>query len=120
MSEFKRRDFLKTTVAGLAAGTLLNRKGFAKSNPIPEIAPQQAPLAPLAPLPGAQTGDVLENDPRVQGLRDLMKHLDRLLPSVRQHLSAYLAWEPYTATPDYEARPEPGRTPRIELVRPGG
>jgi len=42
-----------------------------------------------------------------------------VLPSVRRHLSAYLAWEPYDATPDYDARPEPGRGPRIELVRPG-
>jgi lipoyl(octanoyl) transferase len=38
---------------------------------------------------------------------------------VRRHLSAYLAWQPYAATPDYEPRPEPGRGPRIELVRPG-
>ena len=35
--------------------------------------------------------------------------------SVERHLSTYLAWEPYAATPDYEARPEPGR---ITLVRP--
>ena len=30
----------------------------------------------------------------------------------------YLAWAPYTPTPDYEPRPEPGRAPRIELVTP--
>ena len=41
-----------------------------------------------------------------------------VLPVVEQHLSTYLAWAPYAATPDYEARPEPGRVPRIELVRP--
>lgn len=45
--------------------------------------------------------------------------IDDVLPSVRRHLAAYLAWQPYDATPDYEARPEPGRGPRIELVRPG-
>jgi serine/threonine protein kinase len=41
------------------------------------------PLAPAAPavVPGL---DVAESDPRVQALRDLMKHFDRLFPSVRQ------------------------------------
>ena len=43
-----------------------------------------------------------------------------VLPSVEQHLRHYLGWAPYVPTPDYEARPEPGRAPRIELVRPGG
>ena len=43
-----------------------------------------------------------------------------VLPLVERHLRHYLAWAPYDATPDYEPRPEPGRTPRIELVRPGG
>ena len=42
-----------------------------------------------------------------------------VLPSVRRHLSAYLAWQPYDATPDYEPRPEPGHGPRIQLVTPG-
>jgi lipoyl(octanoyl) transferase len=41
-----------------------------------------------------------------------------VLPSVERHLTEYLAWGPYTPTPDYEPRPEPGRTPRIELVTP--
>ena len=41
------------------------------------------------------------------------------LPSVERHLATYLAWGPYTATPDYEPRPEPGRAPRIELLKPG-
>ncbi len=45
--------------------------------------------------------------------------VDDVLPAVERHLRHYLAWEPYEPTPDYEARPEPGRTPRIELVRPG-
>lgn len=44
MSKFKRRDFLKTTVAGIAAGAMLNAKGFAETSPIPEIAPQNTPL----------------------------------------------------------------------------
>ncbi|WP_187366701.1 lipoyl(octanoyl) transferase LipB [Nocardioides dongxiaopingii] len=42
-----------------------------------------------------------------------------VLPAVEAHLRHYLAWGPYTSTPDYDPRPEPGRTPRIELVRPG-
>ena len=41
------------------------------------------------------------------------------LPVVEHHLRDLLTWAPYTPTPDYDARPEPGRTPRIELVRPG-
>jgi hypothetical protein len=44
MSKFKRRDFLKTTVAGLAAGSLLNQSVSAKTSPIPEIAVGTAPL----------------------------------------------------------------------------
>lgn len=41
-----------------------------------------------------------------------------VLPSVQRHLGELLAWGPYVATPDYEARPDPGRTPRIELLTP--
>lgn len=41
-----------------------------------------------------------------------------VVPVVERHLRRYLAWAPYDPTPDYEARPEPGRVPRIELVRP--
>ena len=41
-----------------------------------------------------------------------------VLSSVEQHLRDLLAWAPYVATPDYEPRPEPGRTPRIELLTP--
>jgi lipoyl(octanoyl) transferase len=41
-----------------------------------------------------------------------------VLPSVERHLTEYLAWAPYSPTPDYEPRPEPGRPPRIELVTP--
>lgn len=39
-----------------------------------------------------------------------------VLPLVEHHLRDLLAWAPYDATPDYEARPEP---PRIALVTPG-
>jgi lipoyl(octanoyl) transferase len=42
-----------------------------------------------------------------------------VLPLLQRHLADLLAWAPYVPTPDYEARPEPGRSPRIELVRPG-
>jgi lipoyl(octanoyl) transferase len=59
------------------------------------------------------------------GVTSLSKELGRdvtcadVLPSVRQHLGELLAWAAYTPTPNYEARPEPGRTPRIELISPG-
>jgi hypothetical protein len=52
------------------------------------IQPAPAPLPkgppPAAAPAGGKLPDVPENDPRVQGLRDLMKHVDRLLPQVRQ------------------------------------
>ncbi len=41
-----------------------------------------------------------------------------ILPSVRAHLGDLLSWAPYEPTPDYDPRPEPGRAPRVELVRP--
>ena len=41
-----------------------------------------------------------------------------VLPSVRRNLGELLSWQPYDATPDYEPRPEPGRSPRIELLTP--
>lgn len=34
-----------------------------------------------------------------------------VLPSVRRHLDALLAWTAYDATPDYEARPDPSKRP---------
>lgn len=40
----KRRDFLKTTVAGIAAGAMLKSGGFAKENVVPEIAQNSAPI----------------------------------------------------------------------------
>jgi hypothetical protein len=52
------------------------------SPPVPQV-PARAPSASVAPA-GAAAPEVPESDPRVQSLRDLMKHLDRLLPSVRQ------------------------------------
>lgn len=58
------------------------------------------------------------------GVTSLSAELDRevtvgeVLPSVQQHLSDLLGWATYTPTPDYDPRPEPGRTPRIELLTP--
>ena len=58
------------------------------------------------------------------GVTSLSEELGRrvtvsdVLPLVERHLTDLLAWAPYDPTPDYEPRPEPGRTPRIELVRP--
>lgn len=40
------------------------------------------------------------------------------LPVIEQHLRSFLAWENYERTPDYEPRPEPGRSPTITLVVP--
>ncbi|WP_052336897.1 lipoyl(octanoyl) transferase LipB [Nocardioides alkalitolerans] len=50
--------------------------------------------------------------------------ITEVLPVVEAHLRRLLAWAPYDATPDFEARPEPPRAsapslPRIELVTPG-
>jgi lipoyl(octanoyl) transferase len=42
-----------------------------------------------------------------------------VVPVVEKHLRTYLAWEPYTATPDFEAKPEPSHAPRIPLITPG-
>ena len=41
-----------------------------------------------------------------------------VLPLVRTHLERMLAWAPYEATPDYEPRPEPGRTLRVPVLNP--
>jgi len=39
-----------------------------------------------------------------------------VLPSVRRHLIDLLAWTPYTPTPDYEPRPQPGREARVPVL----
>ncbi|MFO0640616.1 MAG: protein kinase [Polyangiaceae bacterium] len=44
--------------------------------------PAPAKPAPAPPAPAAV--EVAENDPRVQGVKDLFRHFDRVLPSVRQ------------------------------------
>lgn len=60
------------------------------------------------------------------GVTSLSQELGRdvtvaeVLPSVRHHLAAYLSWQPYEPTPDYEPRPDPGRSPRITLLTPAG
>ena len=49
--------------------------------------------------------------------------VEEVLPSVRRHLERMLAWAPYTPTPDYEPRPEPGRRSpglRVPVVNPLG
>ncbi|MGN6250955.1 MAG: lipoyl(octanoyl) transferase LipB [Marmoricola sp.] len=58
------------------------------------------------------------------GVTSLTRELGRdvtvtdVIPTVERHLRDLLAWAPYTPTPDYDPKPEPGRTPRIELVSP--
>jgi lipoyl(octanoyl) transferase len=54
------------------------------------------------------------------GVTSLSKELGRdvsteeVVGLVEEHLERMLAWAPYDATPDYEARPEPGRQPGRE------
>jgi lipoyl(octanoyl) transferase len=43
--------------------------------------------------------------------------VDEVAPVVETHLTELLAWTPYTPTPDYPAKPEPGR--RVRLLTPG-
>ena len=49
--------------------------------------------------------------------------IGEVIPLVEKHLTELLAWAPYVPTPDYEARPEPGRrsTPgdlRVPVLNP--
>jgi lipoyl(octanoyl) transferase len=39
-----------------------------------------------------------------------------VLPLVRRHLRDLLAWTPYTPTADYDARPDPARALRVEVL----
>jgi lipoyl(octanoyl) transferase len=43
--------------------------------------------------------------------RDVTVH--EVAPLLRPHLDRLLAWAPYDRTPDYPAKPEPGRRPRL-------
>jgi lipoyl(octanoyl) transferase len=58
------------------------------------------------------------------GVTSLSRELGRevtvaeVTPYVERQLRTYLAWDPYDPTPDYEARPDPARHPRIELLTP--
>lgn len=92
----------KASVAGMSASAV----GGPMSIPAPNVSPmamtgqmpqQQQPafdpllggfapppLAPAAAPAAPASVEILESDPRVQALRDLMKHFDRLFPSVRQ------------------------------------
>ena len=44
--------------------------------------------------------------------------VEEVAPVVERHLRDLLAWAPYQPTPDYAAKPEPGR--RVRLLTPGG
>ena len=48
--------------------------------------------------------------------RDVTVH--EVIPILERHLSSYLSWQTYDATPDYEPRAEPARVSRIDLVTP--
>ena len=43
--------------------------------------------------------------------------VEEVAPVVERHLRELLAWAPYDPTPDYPAKPEPGR--RVRLITPG-
>jgi hypothetical protein len=58
----------------------------------PALQTPQAPQAHVALQPGGAL-DIPDSDPRLQALRDLMKHFDRVLPSVRQFGWAHPATE---------------------------
>lgn len=45
--------------------------------------------------------------------------VESVVPVLERHLRDLLAWAAYVPTPDYDARPEPGRGPRIDLLTPG-
>jgi lipoyl(octanoyl) transferase len=53
------------------------------------------------------------------GVTSLSTELDRdvtvpeVAPVMEKHLRELLAWAPYDPTPDYPAKPEPGRAPRL-------
>jgi lipoyl(octanoyl) transferase len=44
--------------------------------------------------------------------------VEEVAPVAERHLRELLAWAPYQPTPDYAAKPEPGR--RVRLLTPGG
>jgi serine/threonine protein kinase len=82
-----------------AGGTGVSARGAAPAayDPLLAFTPASSPsVAPKAPgtspsqSPGAE---VPESDPRIQTLRDLMRHIDRLFPSVRQFGWAHPATE---------------------------
>jgi len=53
-------------------------------DPLVGYQPNLAPPPATSHAPSALQAEIPDNDPRVQALRDLMKHFDRVLPSVRQ------------------------------------
>jgi lipoyl(octanoyl) transferase len=56
------------------------------------------------------------------GVTTLSRELGRdvpvteVLPVLQRRLTEVLAWEPYAATPDYDARPDPSKGPRVEVL----
>lgn len=56
-----------------------NEASGSGAKPLPQKNTQQQAAAAAA-----AAGEVPENDPRVQGVKDLFRHFDRVLPSVRQ------------------------------------
>jgi lipoyl(octanoyl) transferase len=58
------------------------------------------------------------------GVTSLSRELGRevtvaeVVPVVERHLTEFLGWAPYRSTPDYDARPDPAKGPRIEILTP--
>jgi hypothetical protein len=96
----------KSSQAGMAPVTVPQPAGppAAAYDPLVGYVPPPPVAQPggTAPPPQVQVGlatstagpaEIPENDPRVQALRDLMKHWDRLFPSIRQLGAAHPATE---------------------------
>ena len=85
------------STSGVVAGSSLSPVASAAFDPLigytPPITPATTPVKSVSKPPAAVAPGILESDPRVQALRDLMKHWDRLLPSVKQLGAAHPATE---------------------------
>jgi serine/threonine protein kinase len=84
---------MKPSMGGMpAVSAPMMNQGQQQQQPAYDPLVGYQPLVPPPQTPQVQVGlqvpavglDISDSDPRVQALRDLMKHFDRVLPSVRQ------------------------------------
>jgi hypothetical protein len=88
----------KGSIAGMAAVSVPSAQPVPAFDPLVGYAPPLVPAAPAATNAQSQVSmrppaEVPDGDPRVQALRDLMKHWDRLFPSIKQLGAAHPATE---------------------------